>query len=343
MPMKKNALVVKALLLIGFMGLLGSQSLEAGKLREKIKAALLQRIDDKALDQPVESTLHYLSHGGYKRSYYLYVPGSWDKQSPLPVVFLFHGGGGGARGALYYYELEKKAEEAGFLLVAPNGTGESEHVLLTWNVVFGFGFAQKKNVDDIGFVNTLLEHLEKKYPIDPKRIFATGLSNGAIFCHFLASQPGNRFAAIAPVVGTAGGKDPKEKAWHMPPPPQVPVSVCIVQGLIDKHVPIIGGLQESSIGEAKMMLSASDTIDFWVTANNCKPAAATSYDEKMKTTVHQFAGGNNQSEVFAYVLHNMGHAWPGSTKVPRKGSDLPSPDFPGNDIIWDFFKTHPRP
>lgn len=341
--MKTANRVAITLILIGLIGLLCSHPLEAAKLREKLKSFLLQRIDDKALDQPVESKLHYLSHGGYKRSYYLYVPDSWDKRSSLPVVFLFHGGGGGARGALYYYELEKKAEEAGFLLVSPNGTGESEHVLLTWNVIFGFGFAQKNNVDDIGFVNALLEYLEMKYPIDPKRIFATGLSNGAIFCHFLASQPGNRFAAIAPVVGTAGGKDQNEKDWHKPPTPQIPVSVCIIQGLIDKSVPITGGLQNRSMGEPKMMLSASDTIDFWVTANNCKPAASTSYNAKMKTTVHHFTDGANQSEVTAYILHNMGHAWPGSTRVPRKGSDAPSPDFPGNDIIWDFFKTHPRP
>ncbi len=316
---------------------------EAQTLRERIKGALIGKIDERALEVEVKSTLHYFEHGGRKRSYYLYLPEKWDKKSSLPVVFLFHGGGGGARGALYYYELETKAEEAGFMLVAPNGTGESENVLLTWNVVFGFAYAQKNNIDDNGFINALVQQLGKEYPIDEKRIFATGLSNGAIFCHFLAAQPENMFAAIAPVVGTAGGKDQNEKDLHLPPAPARPVSICIIQGLIDEHVPISGGLQKQSLGEPKYLLSASDTINFWVNANGCDEVASISYNSDLLTTVYHHGNGHDQSEVVAYVVDNLGHAWPGSTRTPRRGSDKPPQQFKANDIIWEFFKSHPRP
>ncbi|PKL43188.1 MAG: hypothetical protein CVV41_10745 [Candidatus Riflebacteria bacterium HGW-Riflebacteria-1] len=340
--MKRRFLTV-ALAVMGVVFSFSAKPVFAQRVREAIKGFINDRVDKKALEQEVASTFHEFKHGGYQRSYYLYLPSKWDKKSALPVVFLFHGGGGGARGALHFYELEKKAEEAGFMLVTPNGTGEAKHVLLTWNVSFGFGFAHKNKVDDIGFVNALLQKLEAEYPIDPKRIFATGLSNGAIFCHFLAAAPGNRFAAIAPVVGTAGGKDQGEKDWHQPPPPQVPVSVCIVQGLIDEHVPIAGGLQIKSIAEPKYMFSASETINLWVTANSCDPTPETSYSTKMNTTTHHYKNGRNNSEVVAYVIHDMGHAWPGSTRVPRMGSDKPSKHFPGNDIIWEFFRSHPQP
>jgi len=339
---KSKALTVATLVVI-ILIFPGSGLLQAQRVREAIKGFISDRVDKKALQQEVASTFHELEHGGYQRSYYLYLPSKWDKTSALPVVFLFHGGGGGARGALYFYELEKKAEEAGFMLVTPNGTGESKHALLTWNVSFGFGFAQKNKVDDIGFVNALLQKLESEYPIDSKRIFATGLSNGAIFCHFLAAAPGNRFAAIAPVVGTAGGRDEGEKSWHRPPEPQVPVSVCIIQGLIDEHVPIAGGQQIKSIAAPKEMWSASQTIDLWVQANACDSAPVTRFDAKMNATVHHYKNGRNNSEVIAYIIHDMGHAWPGSTRAPRAGSDKPSPNFPGNDIIWEFFRTHPRP
>lgn len=325
------------------LSLLISEPVMAQWVRKAMKSFIGKAADKKALEQEVASTFHEIWHAGRKRTYYLYLPTKWNKKTPLPVVFLFHGGGGGARGALYYYELEKKAEEAGFMLVSPNGTGETEHVLLTWNVSFGFGYAQKNNVDDVGFVNTLLQKLESEYPIDPKRIYATGLSNGAIFCHFLAARPGSRFAAIAPVVGTAGGKDKDEKDWHRPPQPQVPVSVCIVQGLIDEHVPIAGGLQIKSIAAPKQMWSASQTIDLWVRSNGCDMTPVTSYDSKMNTTIHHYKNGRENTEVIAYVIQDMGHAWPGSKRVPRAGSDRPSPNFPGNDIIWEFFKSHPRP
>ena len=273
--MQKKTFCFILLVLIVF--LLQPKSGDCQFLRNKLKQLLVNKFDQQALQQPVKSVLATLLHDGLERSYYLYKPTNWDRKTSIPLVFLFHGGGGGGRGALYYYELEKKAEEAGFLLVAPNGTGETKHVLLTWNVGFGFGYAQKNNVDDVGFINALIDELSSIYPIDPKRIYATGLSNGAIFCHFLAEHPGNRFAAIAPVVGTAGGRDKGKKKWIMPPVPQTPVSVCILQGLIDKRVPIEGGLQIKSTAAPKEMLSASATIDFWLNANGSAKIASSSY------------------------------------------------------------------
>lgn len=310
-------------------------------VREKLIGLLKNRFEQKGQDFAVEAKKYYLEHGGYKRSYYVYVPKKWDKKTPIPVVFLFHGGGGGAKGAISYYELEKKAESAGFLLVAPNGTGEFEDILLTWNVGFGFGYAHQKKVDDVGFVKTLLDHLEKTWPIDTRRVYATGLSNGAFLCHWLAAKLSDRFAAIAPVVGSLGGKEVHEKDWHTPPRPPNPVSVLIINGLIDDHVPIKGGLQKTSIAEPRLMYSASATIDFWVGANGCAPEAESFVDTARQASVFRHCGGRNGSEVIAYVLHNMGHAWPGSTKRPRAGSDEPSRVFPGNDVIWEFFLAHP--
>ncbi|GAB1355097.1 PHB depolymerase family esterase [Erysipelotrichia bacterium] len=318
-------------------------TVNAGKLREFIKDAMKKRIDEKALQHPVSSTRHNFEFEGRTRTYYLYLPTTWNKKDPIPVVFLFHGGAGGGRGALYYYELEAKAEEAGFMLVAPDGTGETENILLTWNVSFGFGYAQKNRINDTGFIAALLDKLSQEFPVDTKRIYATGLSNGAMFCHWLAAQPENRFAAIAPVVGTVGGKEQHEKDMHLPPVPQTPVSVCIIQGLVDEHVLIGGGAQKKSITEARELLSASATIDFWVRANGCDKTASTTFDQSLLSTVHHHANGRDGSEVTAYVVHNLGHAWPGSTRTPRKGSDKPPQQFKANDIIWDFFKNHPKP
>jgi len=125
--MKNARRIMFAVLAVSAIVALIPDELRAQKLREKIKGFFLEKMDDKALKQEVESTLHKFSHDGRERSYYLYVPSKWDKKTPIPVVFLFHGGGG-ARGALYYYELEPEAEKENFLLVAPNGTGESEQV-----------------------------------------------------------------------------------------------------------------------------------------------------------------------------------------------------------------------
>ncbi|MGM0442489.1 MAG: alpha/beta hydrolase family esterase, partial [Elusimicrobiota bacterium] len=317
--------------------------IEGGQwLRGRIKNRIAKRIRAKKSKIDIESDLKYINHRDRDRSYYIYEPPGWDGQSSLPVVFLFHGGGGNARTALYYYDLEKTARKHNFLLVAPNGSGEFDDVLLTWNVEFGFGYAYKNDVDDIGFIKKLVKKLNQDYPIDARRIYATGLSNGAIFCHLLAAQPGNRFAAIAPVAGTAGGSVPGEKKIIMPPDPPVPVAVCMIHGSLDKHTPVEGGIQKKSAGPARYMLSAADSLRWWAGANECITPPGIKYDSKLNATLVKYGAGLNSAPVTGYLIHNQGHAWPGSFEKPYPGADNPAPQFPANEIIWKFFKNNPR-
>ncbi|MFZ2956525.1 MAG: PHB depolymerase family esterase [Candidatus Ozemobacteraceae bacterium] len=303
---------------------------------------LLNRMEQKNRSMILAAEKMTLKCAGRERTYYVHVPVSWNHKDALPVVFLFHGGMGNAKQALQSYGLISKSDEAGFLLVAPNGTGPSREVMLTWNVGFGFGKAQKDHVDDIGFVKAVLDDIEKRYPIDSRRIFATGMSNGAFLCHFLAAQPGNRFAAIAPVVGAIGGKETKNKELTLPSQPLEPVSVMLINGLLDEHIPYEGGLQKKSVAEARFMASASDTVRFWIEADHCNASFTHRYDAKLKATVQTFTQGNNGTEVILYLLHNQGHAWPGAQALGRAFGDTPSSDFPGNELIWEFFKAHPR-
>jgi polyhydroxybutyrate depolymerase len=336
---KKSAFTI---IIVGILIFSGYQPLNGQWLKEKIGNFLIKRIREKNKKFPIQSKRFSLTHNDRERTYYVYKPSVSDENKKLPVVLLFHGGGGNARNAIHYYELEETAEKYDFLLVAPDGTGKAKDVLLTWNVEFGFGYANENNVDDYGFINKLLQKIEKDYKIDENRIYATGLSNGAIFCHFLAAQPENRIAAIAPVVGTAGGKKINGDKIIMPPKPEKPVSVCIIQGVIDKHVPVNGGKQIESINEPRYMISASDTIRFWLKANNIEKPPKTTHDKKLKASIHKYSDGSNNTSVVAYLVHNLGHAWPGSKEKPYRRADKPPPQFPANEIIWKFFSSHPR-
>ena len=300
-------------------------------------------MEEKTVALVVDAKEYSIQHDGRQRTYLVHTPKGWNGKDPLPVVCLFHGGGGSARQALNSYGLIKKSDEVGFLLVAPNGTGPAANSFLTWNVGFGFGEAQKLKIDDPGFVKVLLEKLEKDFPVDSRRLFATGMSNGGFLCHWLAAQPGNRFAAIAPVVAALGGREKEEGDWITPPKPTTPVSVLAINGQLDEHVPLSGGWQKKSITEKRLMMSASDTVAFWFQANQCASESQCASDEQHKAFVTRFSGGQNGTVVIQYVLSNQGHAWPGSPKPPQARADLPSPDFPGNDMIWEFFKAHPRP
>ncbi|MBF0543163.1 MAG: hypothetical protein HQM08_01955 [Candidatus Riflebacteria bacterium] len=302
---------------------------------------ILKRVEEKSSALQVDAKRETLIFNGKARSYYVHAPKGWDRKDQLPLVFLFHGGGGNAKQALGHYQLISKSDQAGFLLVAPNGTGPREEIFLTWNVGFGFGEAFKQNIDDVGFFRVLLAKIEHDFPISPDKIFATGISNGAILCHLLAAQPDNQIAAIAPVVGTLGGMDLTKKVLFVPPKPTSPVSVMLINGLLDDHIPIEGGLQKKSIQEPRIVSSASQTVNFWVQANECDSTPDYSFDGKLKTAIYKYSKGKNDTGVILYILQNQGHAWPGSTQTNRLAADKPSPDFPGNDMIWEFFKSHP--
>jgi polyhydroxybutyrate depolymerase len=94
--------------------------------------------------------------------------------------------------------MDDVADREGFVTVYPDGLG----VLGTWNGGGCCGYAVQNDVDDVGFVTALLDHLEQALCIDRARVFASGMSNGGIFSHRLACEQSERIAAIAPVAGT---------------------------------------------------------------------------------------------------------------------------------------------
>lgn len=332
----------KIVLLILVSLVIVTEALPAWNIREKFRDFFIRKVEDRTSCLHVTADEFSVMHDGLKRSYFVHIPKEWNKKSSLPVLFLFHGGGGNARQALFSYGLQQKSDEENFLLVVPNGTGPSETVLLTWNVSFGFGQSHINKIDDLGFIKKLLEIIEKDYPVDPDRIYATGISNGGVLCHWLAAQPWNKFAAIAPVVATVGGKDAGESGFHMPPVPSTPVSVLMLNGELDDHIPLTGGRQRKSVSAAKEVISASESARFWVEANRCNSVPEISSDVSRQATTIRYGHGRSGTEVLLTILHNQGHAWPGSGYAPLKYSDQPSEVFPGNDIIWDFFKSHPR-
>ena len=115
--------------------------------------------------------------GGRERSYLLHVPPSYESGRPLSLVLAFHGGATDAAFMARFCGLNEKADQAGFAVVYPNGTGETSR-LLTWNAGNCCGYARRHNIDDVGFVRAILDELLTTRSIDERRVYATGMSNG---------------------------------------------------------------------------------------------------------------------------------------------------------------------
>jgi polyhydroxybutyrate depolymerase len=282
-----------------------------------------------------------LIDGKLKRNYILHIPPQYSSQKDLPLVLAFHGGGGSALQLLDSCGLAAKADKEGFILVAPNGTGKFRRRFLTWNVGFGFGYAMRNHIDDIGFVRKLIERLEGNLRIDPKRIFATGISNGGILCHFLAGALSDKIAAIAPVVASIGGKRALNAPFIYPSIPEQPVSVIAFNGLLDRRIPYQGGIQQKSVDKPVYVTAAEDMHSFWVKVDKCRPRPEVEVNNSAKYKVITYSGGPQGPEVIQYVIFDQGHAWPGGKK-PWLGADPPSMTISADDLMWTFFKNHPK-
>lgn len=276
-------------------------------------------------------TLHTLAHNGAERSYILHTPPGLDSSVPAPLVFMLHGGGGNAENAVRMSEMDAVAEEHGFLVVYPNGSGRFEDNLFTWNAGSCCGFAQENNADDVGFIRAIAEDLQNSAAIDPKRIYAAGMSNGAMLSYRLACEASDLFAAVAPVAGTLN---------FSPCQPSQPVAVIHFHGAADEHVPFDGGRGAESASGADFV-SVQDSLDFRIAFNGCDSQPQTNSFEDVQ---HQVWGGcADSSSVELYTIIGGKHAWPGSPRPGWAGGDAPTQSISASNLMWEFFAAHPKP
>jgi polyhydroxybutyrate depolymerase len=277
-----------------------------------------------------------LNHDGRERTYLLYVPPQYDGTKALPLVFFFHGGVGTAKHAAETYGWNELADKEGFLVAYPNGTGSFQ----TWNAIHGCGAAFRGKIDDVGFVRALVGELNGKLNVDPKRIFATGMSNGAMLTYRLAAEMSDVFAAVAPVAGSIGGKENSGAGEKRIPRPANPVPIVIFHGKADHNVTYAGG-QSHGVERNRIDLSVADAVAFWVKANGC---AANTVSTKMAggDVIHDAYASANGADVELYTIVSGGHAWPGAKRSFLKGAAGPSRSISATDIAWEFFKAHPK-
>jgi polyhydroxybutyrate depolymerase len=272
---------------------------------------------------------------GVERKYSVHAPPQYDRQRPTPVVLIYHGALTNGDMVSAFTGLNKKADEAGFLAVYPNGNGNGKRTFV-WNSGGLRSKAVDQKYDDVAFTSALLDDLATIANVDARRIYATGLSNGGMMCYRLAAELSDRIAAIAPVAGTMSISDAK---------PHRPVSVLHFHGTVDKLVPYTGADER-----ARLIIpfkSVDETMHIWAKINGCPetPAVAEIPDiADDGTTVERktWGPGTDGSEVVLYVVVGGGHTWPGRER-PVRLLGKATRDISANDLIWDFFQKHPMP
>jgi polyhydroxybutyrate depolymerase len=277
-------------------------------------------------------TLHV---DGQERPYLVHVPPRYTPDTPMPVVLAFHGGGANAENMVAFSGLNATADAAGFIVAYPDGTGRLRR-MLTFNAGNCCGAAAADNIDDVAFVRHLLDDLDRLANVDRRRVFATGMSNGAMMAYRLASELSDRIAAIAPVGGPMGTLTCR---------PGRAVSVMHFHGDADAFAPFEGGRGRGPSGTD--FFSVDHSIKAWVAANGCRTPPTTKRlpdREQDGTTVKEvrYGAGQDGAEVVLVVIEGGGHTWPG--REPRLRSlGASTRDISANDMMWEFFRRHPLP
>ncbi|GAB4209787.1 MAG: hypothetical protein Fur0023_22120 [Bacteroidia bacterium] len=271
-------------------------------------------------------------HNSLNRTYLLHIPASYNPANPTPLVIGLHGGG-----ALSWYSLEQtsqlisKSNSSGFLLIYPEGMKYSG--LRTWNGGGCCGDAVLNNIDDVGFISNLIDTIKSQYNIDTTRIYATGISNGAIMAYRLACELSHRIAAIAPVAGTL-----EDTLYTCNPSRAVPI--IQFHSVLDSNIYIQGGV---GIGVSGYNFnSVNYGLQMFSAYNSCTQEPDSSYYTVSNTFYYKKRWHNCScnSENILYVTGDGGHSWPGGQQGIYAGADPPSSIIDANDSIWNFFQQH---
>lgn len=267
-----------------------------------------------------------LASGGRERWALLRSSGA---AGPAPLLLLLHGGAGNPVQAEESYGMTPAALAQGYLVAYPAGTGYfTRKRILTWNSGNCCGHGMAKKIDDVAFLAALVEKLVADGRADPKRVFVTGMSNGAMMAYRFACERPDLVAAIAPVAGAVGVPSCK---------PARPVSVLAVHGTEDLHVLFEGGTGRKA-REDRVDRSVRQSLDIWAAADRCTsgPGPVDANGEL------SWSGCADGSEV-RLLAHGGGHIWPGSNPDRYPGAD-PMLDEPRTTKrILEFFKAHGRP
>jgi poly(3-hydroxybutyrate) depolymerase len=208
-----------------------------------IRSGGLSRAERRRGRAPEDDRQEHLNVGGVDRTYFLHIPRSLAEGASAPLVLVFHGGGGHAANMAHFTHFDELADREGFLVAYPESFNKS------WNDTRGLSPA-----DDVGFIRMLIADLERSRRADPKRIYATGISNGGFFSNRLACDLTDTLAAIASVAATM----PQTLVPLCKP--SAPISVMFMHGTQDPLVHIDGGPVLRDRGVA---VSLAEAQDFW--------------------------------------------------------------------------------
>ena len=144
---------------------------------------------------------------GKQRTYYLFVPGKAGSAERAPLLVLLHGSG--RNGLSLVEKWQALAKHEGIIIVGPDSLNPRG-----WNTPD----------DGPDFIHELVEFLQAKYPVNPRRIYLFGHSAGAVQALHLALLESQYFAATAIHAGALRAND---NSYLERAPRKMPIAIFV--------------------------------------------------------------------------------------------------------------------
>jgi polyhydroxybutyrate depolymerase len=257
---------------------------------------------------------------GERREYLLHVPRSLDRTKPAALVLRLHGAGGWPALQRDVSRWNDLADREEFIVVYP--AGRDAPGPRVWHM---------GGERDPQYIADLIDKLRGEYDIDPRRIYANGLSNGAGMSFALSCRMPERFAAI----GMVGSALLLPATWCRS---TQPVPMIGIHGLRDPAAPYHGGTSWVVPDTLPGFLPFGAA---WARRNRCAPNAQ-EVEVLDGVTKHEYVECANHATVVLYTLRDGGHTWPGGTTLPEWFLGKTIEDFDATAEMWRFFEQHPQ-
>ncbi len=303
--------------------------------QQKTESKIIPQHDKPKSDAVATAGTHQVTFesGGISRSYTIYLPKGYDATRTYPVLLGFHGGFGSAEQFEQSSRLDEKADTYGFIIIYGQGTSWGRIGAPVWNAgdCCGQAVTSQKNVDDVGYVRNVIQRVDSEYWIDTQRVYATGMSNGAMLSHRLACEASDVVHGIAAVSGTI-------QISSCTPSRRIPV--LMMQGTDDPRVLYNGGTTTGSI-----QITSQPVLEVyaaWARRNGCgatgsphvSSVVARSSDNK---SVDLIQYPSCAVKTVLYRVNGGVHEWPGGNSTSNAlEQKKPTQAIDASQIIVNF-------
>lgn len=256
------------------------------------------------------------------RSYMMYVPANLPKEK-VPLMIFLHGGFGSADHSYENIGFNEVADKNQFIVAYPNGTSiRAGRNFRVWNAGQCCGPAQKNNVNDVHFIEMMIKEIIQKYPVDPKRVYVSGMSNGAMMTYRLVCELPELITAAIPVSGVIE-IDNCKAGQNIP--------LMHIHGTADASIQFNGG-KSPRTGDI-IHRSVPETMKIITQLRHCPEPKINKLSHGDTETRYEC----QEAPVILYTILNGEHTWPGGAswrnKIKNKGA------FSASEEAWKFAKT----